>query len=123
MKRSKTTKLKAIGRPATPLMGFRADALTRAAIVRWAENRPDKPTLSEAVRQLVGLGLSVGARRKQTSQARADNANTMAADQLDRLADPSATTEEQTSRKYRLLRGPEEFRKLRVDRPKARSTR
>jgi hypothetical protein len=49
------------GRPPSggrdPLMGFRANPTTRAAIVKWAENQPDTPTLSEAIRRLVELGL------------------------------------------------------------------
>ena len=118
MKKAKAVKQKANGRPSSSLMGFRADPMTRAAIAKWARNQPDKPTLSRAIRQLVELGLSVMARSKQTSRARASEANAMAADQLDRLADPSATAEEQATRKGRLLRGPEEFRELRVDRPK-----
>ena len=119
MKKQKPVKRKAVGRRSEPLMAFRADAVTRAAIVKWAENRPDKPTLSEAIGQLVSLGLSVRARPKQISRTRSKKANTMAASQLDRLADPSATVEEQASRKHRLLRGPEEFRRVRLDRPKA----
>jgi hypothetical protein len=50
------------GRPATgkdPLMGFRASPTMRASVVRWAENQPDTPTLSEAIRRLVELGLKV----------------------------------------------------------------
>jgi hypothetical protein len=39
------------------MMGFRAEPVIRASIVRWAENQPDKPTLSEAIRRLVELGL------------------------------------------------------------------
>ena len=118
MKKAKAIKRKVIGRPSNPLMGFRADPMTRAAIVKWAESQPGKPTLSQAIRQLVELGLAVKARSKQRSSAGAVEANAMAADQLDRLADPSATAEEQATRKGRLLRGPEEFRALRVDRPK-----
>jgi hypothetical protein len=60
MKRSISVIQKRIGRPPTgqtPLMGFRADPGIRAAIVRWAENQPDMPTLSEAIRRLVELGL------------------------------------------------------------------
>jgi hypothetical protein len=38
-------------------MGFRADPVIRAAIVRWAEYQPDTPSLSEAIRRLVELGL------------------------------------------------------------------
>jgi hypothetical protein len=124
MKKQKPVKRKAVGRSSRPLMASRADAMIRAAVVKWAENQPDKPTLAEAIRQLVSLGLSVKARPRQISQARSKKANTMAANQLDRLADPSATIEEQASRKRRLLRGPEEFRGVRVDdRPKAGSKR
>jgi hypothetical protein len=49
------------GRPPSggrdPLMGFRASPVLRASIVKWAEYHPDKPSLSEAVRRLVELGL------------------------------------------------------------------
>ena len=41
----------------TPLMRFRADTATRAAILKWAEDQEDKPSLSEAIRRLVELGL------------------------------------------------------------------
>jgi hypothetical protein len=60
MVKSIKVKPKKRGRPATgkdPLMGFRASPELRASVVRWAENEPDLPTLSEAIRQLVELGL------------------------------------------------------------------
>jgi hypothetical protein len=60
MKKTTPVKQKVMGRPRTgitPLMGFRADPVTRATIVRWAENQPDMPSLSEAIRRLVELGL------------------------------------------------------------------
>jgi hypothetical protein len=60
MKKEISAKQKSVGRPATgitPMMGFRAEPALRAAIVRWAENQPDSPALSEAIRQLVALGL------------------------------------------------------------------
>jgi hypothetical protein len=38
-------------------MGFRADRATRSAIVRWAQQQSDTPTLSEAIRRLVEIGL------------------------------------------------------------------
>ena len=44
----------------------------------------------------------------------------MAAKQLDRLGDTSATEEERQSRKRRILRGPKEFREMREDLPKRR---
>jgi hypothetical protein len=62
MKKTSRVKQKVMGRPrtgTTPLMGFRADPVIRASIVRWAENQPDMPTLSEAIRRLVELGLKV----------------------------------------------------------------
>jgi hypothetical protein len=39
------------------MMGFRASPVLRASIVRWAESQPDMPTLSEATRRLVEIGL------------------------------------------------------------------
>ena len=60
MKKSIKVKPKTRGRPATgkdPLMGFRAAPEIRASIVRWAEMQADTPTLSEAIRRLVELGL------------------------------------------------------------------
>jgi hypothetical protein len=39
------------------MMGFRAAPGLRASIVKWAENQPDMPSLSEATRRLVALGL------------------------------------------------------------------
>jgi hypothetical protein len=60
MKKAISAKQKSVGRPATgitPMMGFRADPVIRASVVRWAENQPDTPSLSEAIRRLVELGL------------------------------------------------------------------
>jgi len=39
------------------MMGFRASPLLRASIEKWAENQPDMPSLSEATRRLVEIGL------------------------------------------------------------------
>ena len=47
-------------------------------------------------------------------------AKKFAAEQIDRMGNSTATAEEQASRKQRLLKGPEEFREARVDRPKAK---
>jgi len=60
MEKARTVKQKVMGRPATgitPLMGFRADPAIRVSIIRWAESQPDTPSLSEAIRRLVELGL------------------------------------------------------------------
>ena len=118
MKRVKTVKQKVMGRPRTgirPLMGFRADPATRASIVRWAENQPDRPTLSEAIRRLVEVGLGGGKSARRGSAKTAERAKQLAAKTIDRLTDPAAATEEAARRKRRLLKGPEEFREVRVD--------
>jgi hypothetical protein len=99
-----------------PMMGFRAAPALRASIVRWAETQPDRPSPSEALRRLVEIGLTSKARSRQQQSAKAAKADEMASRQLDRLADQTATTEEQASRKRRLLKGPEEFQGSRVDR-------
>ncbi len=99
------------------LIGFRADPIARAAIAKWAENQPDRPTLSEAIRRLVELGLTVKASPTPITSARAERAATTAGKQLDQLADKSASVGEQAIRKRRLLKGPEEFQSVRIDRP------
>jgi metal-responsive CopG/Arc/MetJ family transcriptional regulator len=91
-----------------------------ARVDAWAEKRDDKPGRSEAIRRLVELGLTVKARLKQPGSARAERAKEMAAKQLDQLVDKSAPAEEQESRKRRLLKGPEEFRNVWVDRAKTK---
>jgi hypothetical protein len=71
MKKAISAKQKSAGRPATgitPMMGFRADPVIRAAIVRWAENQTDMPTLSEAIRRLVELGLTLKAPARPVSK-------------------------------------------------------
>ena len=123
MKKIRTVKQKVRGRPRTdmrPLIGFRADDAARAAVVKWAESQSDIPTLSEAIRRLVELGLTVKARSRQQRPERAEKANKMAADQLDQLVDKAASAEEQADRREHLLKGPEEFRRVQVDRSRAK---
>jgi hypothetical protein len=60
MKKSIKAKPKKRGRPATgrdPMMGFRASAVLRSAITNWAACQPDKPTLSDAARRLIEIGI------------------------------------------------------------------
>jgi hypothetical protein len=81
-----------------------------------------EPALSrpEAIRRLVEIGL--GRVKVARAQKRSDSptARDLAAVQIDRLADSGAPAEEQASRKRHLLKGPEEFRDARIDRPKAK---
>jgi Arc/MetJ-type ribon-helix-helix transcriptional regulator len=107
------------GRPATgndPVRSFRMPDELADRIDHWSTQQEDQPSRAEAIRRLVDIGLTVE-RPKQTSEIRARKAQEMAGEQLDQLADQSATTAEQASRKRRLLKGPEEFREVRVDRP------
>jgi hypothetical protein len=121
MKKTTPVKQKVMGRPrtgTTPLMGFRADPVIRASIVRWAEKQPDMPTLSEAIRRLVELGLTVKSKGRQSNEGQRLRAREMAGNAIDVMTDSTAHAEDQASRKRRLLKGPEEFRETRVDRAK-----
>jgi hypothetical protein len=126
MKKAMLAKRKASGRPATdssPLMGFRADSVLQASIVKWAERQPDMPTLSEATRRLVQLGLTVKTPARSGSHPhRRLRAQELAADAIDKIGDPTAPHEERAQRRRRLTRGPEEFQEIRVDRPKSKGT-
>ena len=53
---------KRVGRPATgkmPTIALRAGAEFRHAVEKWAAKQQDAPTLSEAIRRLVEIGLKV----------------------------------------------------------------
>ena len=89
--------------------------------MRWAENQSDSPTLSEAIRRLVELGLTVRIKPKRAPAGRADRAKELAAKAIDSLTVGTADDEEKASRKRRLIKGPEEFREVRVDRLKPKS--
>jgi hypothetical protein len=109
------------GRPATgqtPMLGFRATDELRGKIVHWAEFQPDLPKLSEAVRRLVELGLTVKAKRRLSNDDQKLRVRDMAGKTIDLLSDAGAHPVDQASRKRRLLKGPEEFREARIDRPK-----
>jgi hypothetical protein len=126
MKKARSVKQKVMGRPRTgikPLMGFRADDKIRAAIVKWAENQPDTPTLSEAIRRLVELGLAVKANKpKQAPADRAARAKELASKTIDSLMIGAPNNDEKVTRKRRLIKGPEEFRELRADQAKAKGS-
>ena len=102
------------------MVGFRADSITRAAIVKWAESQPDTPSLSEAIRRLVELGLSVKTRSAPSERQRAAMAD-LASKAIDSLTAEAPNNDETASRKLYLIKGPEEFREDRVDLPKAKA--
>ena len=110
------------GRPATgrdPMMGFRASSALRAAITKWANRQPDAPTLSEATRRLVELGLQPKTPARPVSKpGRRLRAQELATKAIEKIIDPAAPPEERAQRRRRLTKGPPEFREDRVDLPK-----
>jgi hypothetical protein len=115
---------KKAGRPATgtdPVRAIRLSDEFLAAVDAWAAQQDDTPGRSEAIRRLVEIGL--GSVKVARAQKRSDSptARDLAAVQIDRLADSGAPAEEQASRKRHLLKGPEEFREARIDRPKRKT--
>jgi hypothetical protein len=106
------------GRPATgrdPVSAVRLPVELTAAVDKWAEGH--EANRSEAIRRLVELGLTVKAKRRATSGNQKLRANEMAGKAIDKMTDTTATRGDQATRKKRLLKGPEEFRAMRVDRP------
>ena len=70
---------------------------------------------SDAFRQLVELGLARSKSAGPISAKSAERARQLAAKTIDGLVDAAAPVEETANRKRRLLKGPEEFREMRVD--------
>lgn len=117
------------GRPATgqdPVTAIRLSMELRDNVDEWRAEQDDEPSRSEAIRRLVEVGLVKSAPSERLRSARssvsAGKAKKLAATQIDRLVDKSASAEDQASRKRRLLKGPAEFRALRVDRAKPKSS-
>lgn len=79
----------------------------------WRRKQEDLPSRTESVRRLVELGLAAKTSHEPYSKKSTDRAAEMAERQIDRLSDPSATSEERQSRKRKLLKGPSEFRGMR----------
>jgi metal-responsive CopG/Arc/MetJ family transcriptional regulator len=80
-------------------------------IDRWRREHGAK-TRSEAIERLVEQALGSDPKRRR-SRKLAVKVSKLATREIDRLADPSATKEEQTKRKRRLIKGPPEFRGVR----------
>jgi hypothetical protein len=102
--------------PDAPI-GFRPTPLLRAAIVKWAEHQADKPALSQAICRLVERGLAAP-ESGQLGNSQTRRARKMASETIDNLGDATATAGHRTARKRRLLDGPEEFSRVRLDRRK-----
>ena len=93
-----------------------------AAIDAWIASSSDKTlTRAHAIRRLVALGLTVRKTVRSSSEDQKLRARAMAGKAIDQLTDAAAPADDQASRKRRLLKGPEEFREARVDRPKRKT--
>jgi Arc/MetJ-type ribon-helix-helix transcriptional regulator len=104
------------GRPATgrdPVSAVRLPEELTAAVDKWAED--NVANRSEAIRRLVELGLTVKSTGRH-SDAQKQRAREMAGKAIDGMNDAAAHADDQSSRKRRLIKGPEEFRGTRVDR-------
>lgn len=91
---------------------------TIASIDAWIAKQEASLGRSEAIRRLVALGLGIRSRSKQESAVCADRANELASSTIDGLTAGTPDDAEKANRKGRLIKGPDEFQKVRVDRPK-----
>jgi hypothetical protein len=124
MAKSITVNANKRGRPVTTgtgtIVGVRMLDRPLAALDAWIADQKE-PELSrpEAIRRLVELGLTVTPENRPTERARAGAAE-LAVKAIDKIGDPAAHPEERAQRRRRLTKGPEEFREVRVDWPKAK---
>jgi hypothetical protein len=122
MKKSiKVTPKRQRGRPATgrdPHITSRMPPTLIAEVQAWAT--ANDTSRSDAFRRLVELGLTVERSRPVSKPGRRLRAQELATKAIEKIIDPSAPTEKRAQRQRRLLKGPEEFREARVDRPKAK---
>jgi hypothetical protein len=121
------------------LVGVRVQPDMAKQLDDWRRKQDDLPGRPEAIRRLVELGLmakqisSERVRRGRsldlgtmakiepaTKATRSSRAAELAATQIEKMIDPSAPPEERAQRRGRLTKGPEEFREVRVDLPKAK---
>lgn len=112
-----------IGRPEThpvkKILGFSEEMV--ASIEIWRAKQKPVPNFSEAVRRLVEQGLTLKTPARAASKSgRRLRAQELAENTIDRIGDPSAHAEERAQRRRRLTKGPEEFREMRVDRPRTK---
>ena len=150
MKKSINDNQKRRGRPATgitPMVGVRMTAEFQRPIKAWAKSQEDRPSMAEAIRRLVELGLTVKTKARPTGRrppaalvadlaaetidslppkpiakpGRRSRAQELARDAIDKMIDPAASPEERAQRRRRLTKGPTEFREARVDQPKAKT--
>jgi Arc/MetJ-type ribon-helix-helix transcriptional regulator len=124
MKKSISVNKNARGRPKKkggvhPVSAVRLSPEVGTAVDRWAATQDDKPSRSEAIRRLVELGLTEKTKSAPSERQRAALAD-LVSKAIDSLTVGTAESDVKASRKRRLLKGPEEFRDVRVDRSTAK---
>jgi hypothetical protein len=121
MKKSiKVDQKKRRGRPATgrgTMVSSRLPSAVVETVDDWALR--NETTRSDAIRRLVELGLTVKTKSAPSERQRAALAD-LASKAIDSLTVGTAESDVKASRKRRLLKGPEEFRDVRVDRSTAK---
>jgi hypothetical protein len=105
--------------PVKKVIGF--DRAQLAAIDGWRRRQTPIPTVSEAIRLLVGQALAGAAMARPRSKEAKRKAAELAAREIDRLGDHGLTSEEKATRKRRLIKGPKEFRDVRGHQPKTKN--
>ena len=99
-------------------MGVRIQPEMAKRLDNWRRKKDDLPGRPEAIRRLVEIALVITQSAKPPGKKAVANASALAGKQIDRLHDKAATPEELEGRKQRPLKGPKEFRDIRV--PKAK---
>jgi hypothetical protein len=124
MKKSINDNQKRRGRPATgtaPLVGVRMTLEFQRPIKAWAKSQEDRPSMAEAIRRLVEIGLTIKTPARPASKpGRRLRAQELATTAIEKIIDPAAAPEEQAQRRRRLTKGPPEFREARVDQLRAK---
>ena len=87
-----------------------------ADIDAWAEMH--NTVRSDAIRQLVELGLDASPGPHRTVQREQADVEERAVEQIGRMLDPTLSAEERERRTRRLIEGPPEFSDQRIDLPK-----
>lgn len=102
----------------SPVSAVKLPVMLTASVDAWASAHAINR--SEAIRQLVELGLKsqATANAKPVSRHDAAAVEELAASQLDHFIDPATPPGERERRIHRLTEGPPEFVDLRIDLPK-----
>jgi hypothetical protein len=136
MSRKITNPKRTRGRPAIgigTLIGLRWREPELEAIDAWRREQAEPLTRGQAIRDLVRSALaiprtrrghsaaSLGAKHRPSGkQSGPTIASRLAAEQIDKISDGSAPPEARQARKRHLIKGPKEFRDVRIDMPKSK---